>query len=657
MDFDQWVAYRPNDVEGKNPTKLNKALSKKLSTLKKQEGDPNQISKIGELLNIYDLKAQTQSVTTPLYIIYSRSPIDVARMSDHKGMSSCHSEGGDYFACAVSDAMNNAGIAYLVTEETFELIPDLQADEIFEDNDRGTGEHGVAPLARIRLRKLLDKNGKQQVVPSLKLYGKGSYQNVFTDSVEQWAKSNINPEFKWDGVLILRGGSYEDLGADVVKMAKKIFGKTINVVKEYGEREWGDEFSYGDGLDEEDERIWDEFKNEVEWNLESLKTSFVTYEYYDFQDNEVLITISFEKYMGDLSDLIDYDNSVIVTAGDFERSGLEHLEPLGVKKIRLFDDRIEFYINLTDMLEPRDYYTENNGVDEFLTSLKVNVGNVIDYYTQDDEIYLDQLIKNIYIPNLKHKTDKPINEENIERVLKIMYEYGHYDYGTHENNSITFTVDYSEVNIMVESLVKSKIEEISNPDIKESVKNRFTVGRVYYDPDNPFRVKEYIFPEPLKDLYQNFVENKSNELKRIFAGKFIEFYEEIVDLTSPKEKSMLADVITAYTKVDLVKYFSTFSFKVNTSLKGVFDIRTDFTEEDVEAFRLFAEFSSSSGYAKWGEETIGSPFKAYFKKYVNTYLDTFIRGNDPNQGKFDFFDDVGRVKLEEALSYILMTID
>ena len=47
-------------------------------------------------------------------IILSRHPVDVLRMSDLPGMSSCHSEGGSHFQCAVAESKGNGLIAYMV---------------------------------------------------------------------------------------------------------------------------------------------------------------------------------------------------------------------------------------------------------------------------------------------------------------------------------------------------------------------------------------------------------------------------------------------------------------------------------------------------------------------------------------------------------------
>jgi hypothetical protein len=50
-------------------------------------------------------------------IILSRHPVDVLRMSDVSDIASCHSEGAEYFKCAVEESKGNGLIAYLVKTE------------------------------------------------------------------------------------------------------------------------------------------------------------------------------------------------------------------------------------------------------------------------------------------------------------------------------------------------------------------------------------------------------------------------------------------------------------------------------------------------------------------------------------------------------------
>ena len=68
-------------------------------------------------------------------IVYSRAPIDVLRMSDHPMISSCHSQGGGFFQCAVQEAIRGGAIAYSVNQEDIQKIIDedrLQDIEILK---------------------------------------------------------------------------------------------------------------------------------------------------------------------------------------------------------------------------------------------------------------------------------------------------------------------------------------------------------------------------------------------------------------------------------------------------------------------------------------------------------------------------------------------
>jgi len=53
-------------------------------------------------------------------VVVSRHPIDVLRMSDISNIRSCHSEGSEYFHCAIAEAKGHGPIAYLVKTEDLE---------------------------------------------------------------------------------------------------------------------------------------------------------------------------------------------------------------------------------------------------------------------------------------------------------------------------------------------------------------------------------------------------------------------------------------------------------------------------------------------------------------------------------------------------------
>ena len=57
-----------------------------------------------------------QGKSENMHVILSRHPIDVLRMSDISNIHSCHSEGSEYFQCAVAEAKGHGPIAYAVTE-------------------------------------------------------------------------------------------------------------------------------------------------------------------------------------------------------------------------------------------------------------------------------------------------------------------------------------------------------------------------------------------------------------------------------------------------------------------------------------------------------------------------------------------------------------
>jgi hypothetical protein len=108
------------------------------------------------------------------YLLFSRHPIDVLRMSDHKGISSCHKLGGGKYSkdegiyqyCAIADAENSGGIVYLIRGSDAKKIKNqLQEKEVFFDADRKTGN--ITPLGRIRLRRFIDiKTGDDFAVPT-----------------------------------------------------------------------------------------------------------------------------------------------------------------------------------------------------------------------------------------------------------------------------------------------------------------------------------------------------------------------------------------------------------------------------------------------------------------------------------------------------------
>ena len=185
-------------------------------------------------INKNDQEQKTKLGGKAKAIVYSRAPIDVLRMSDHPMISSCHSQGGGFFQCAVQEAIRGGAIAYSVNQEDIQQIIDedrLQDIEIFEDQQRGV--KGINPDGRIRIRRMFDIDTKQEyALPEIRVYGQPPA--TFQNSVLSWSAENQKSkftnletgEFQLPNIIdaIRVGGSYEDNYAPDLynRLAKKV---------------------------------------------------------------------------------------------------------------------------------------------------------------------------------------------------------------------------------------------------------------------------------------------------------------------------------------------------------------------------------------------------------------------------------------------------
>jgi len=154
-------------------------------------------------------------------IVISRAPIDILRMSDHDGWTSCHSPGGGYFKCAIQEAVDGGAVAYIVESKELEKV-NLEDEEIFRDKQRGID--GVVPLSRFRIRRFISDHYSAELgVPEVRAYGQnfpGFYEKLaqylmtaqksVIDSVEEQSDSKSGkPRIDLNNWK-LYGGSYED---------------------------------------------------------------------------------------------------------------------------------------------------------------------------------------------------------------------------------------------------------------------------------------------------------------------------------------------------------------------------------------------------------------------------------------------------------------
>jgi hypothetical protein len=175
--------------------KIVKFLSR-FSNSKKLDQDSK--DKLSELSMVWGDEAD-KLIYSQGSIIITRHPMDVARMADIDGVRSCHSPGGDFYKCAVEEAMGNAPVAYYVSKNQLdkllgdEDISSLDNQEIIFDKDRGI--EGITPTSRLRLRKFTGKKVNKEdfelAIPELTVYGNPTAH--FRETVTQWAlNSQLN---------------------------------------------------------------------------------------------------------------------------------------------------------------------------------------------------------------------------------------------------------------------------------------------------------------------------------------------------------------------------------------------------------------------------------------------------------------------------------
>lgn len=175
-----------------------------------------------DLMNFWNQKsefyrknpASTEVPDDTYSILMTRHPIDILRMSDFDNIQSCHSEGGDYFDCAVDEARGHGVIAYLVNTKDLKNV-DLEDEEVFADRKRGI--KGITPLARLRLRKFVNlDHGWELAMPERKVYG--LRVPGFREQILKWAQDNQEEVISWkkfgkqkeNDEIIRFGGLYGD---------------------------------------------------------------------------------------------------------------------------------------------------------------------------------------------------------------------------------------------------------------------------------------------------------------------------------------------------------------------------------------------------------------------------------------------------------------
>lgn len=170
-------------------------------------------------------------------IILSIDPIDIARMSDHEGIESCHSEGGIYFSCALEEAKSGGGVAYVIPSDELKKIKieDLNAEgkELFLDETRHNldeYEGKIKPISRIRINRYVEGDGDGEVaIPVNVHYGEyiPDFYSTVRDFLIKKQEAKI-PDLE-DNIENYKrtGGSYIDKNDSSI--IKECFGHDMGV--------------------------------------------------------------------------------------------------------------------------------------------------------------------------------------------------------------------------------------------------------------------------------------------------------------------------------------------------------------------------------------------------------------------------------------------
>lgn len=419
-------------------------------------------------------------------VIFSKHPIDVARMSDFEGdIDSCHSPQDSHFKSAMQAATRGEMICYIVNQEEFEEHTDLfetdiwdeegnidvdklnqdpvfTSKEIFRDPCRDRSE-GLWPMTRLRFLTV-------------------TRNDLFRRSGQSW--DDVNK-------------IYIPYAADSSVYGKKLPG-VLKVVSEYAAKE--------------QEMVIPEIFNDSEVEL--------VYTGGDYKDEDFVKTIeTFLDFIGKKEVLIkaldakhdrntSYLNSIT--------AALEELmEMLGRRPESLSDNYLEFEIE--------DDETGNNGVAaEFRAKISFDLSHAIPSQDIDDERKIAQMF-NKYTTGLPSwDSVDEVSIENGELIISLS------DYAFIE------TQEESKFYYFIESIVERfKLKDNYHEHIQDFLvgeglirfvefKGRITV----FNPLYPMKLIREVFPEQVNNWFYRNRNEFSDMLHELFTEKHVFFLDE-----------------------------------------------------------------------------------------------------------------------------------
>jgi len=525
IDFDNWIVYKPS--QPKNKIRIGKALTNEKQRLEKHvetiesvlslqisdkqefdsrmektgwtiealqdqlKFDKENIVKIDRLLKTTNLEKQVQaSMLSDYFIVYSRAPIDVLRMSDFD-TTSCHSEGGDFFYCALADSMLNAGVIYLLKEDDAlnnNLLSDdaLQRDEIFSDSSRSI--RGARPIARMRIRRVFDAQGHELAVPTTKIYGNIRLSSDFRKQVVDWAKKQDVSDFNFDDTLRLVGGSYEDVNHSISNEIKNIWGKDVRYRHDSStEEEYRDEEG-----DVYEANFWEQVRDELNSNEDSKIIAPIFEDRY--KETNVNISIDNAYTVAKIRYFIS--NSIIKQIGPENMDKLRN-EGINGWKLDNSDIHLAIQVEMPSIYDYGEYYGEYDAsfdYDGYYDAAQEVIVDAIRKVTEEDfrrgsevPLYCDALI-NAAILKFAGVPDEQLGDGEMYELLN--------DFSNNYEFSVVLENQNIKLDINDRNIIRpQKLSDSIHPAIEVSAMEFVKLKNLYNIVSNHFyeKFKNFVF--------------------------------------------------------------------------------------------------------------------------------------------------------------------
>ena len=461
----------------------------------------------GKNNKFYTSKDNLTYFATAYSMIFSRAPIDILRMSDHDGWTSCHSVRGEYFKCAVGEAVDGGAVVYIARDEDLKTV-NLNDKEIFLDPKRSIS--GIKPISRIRIRKFVDhtsndsKDNFELGVPEKRVYGtdfSGFYDLVRKVLLEKQSETISKMQEVYGDKLnistwILIGGTYQD--SDPVYLFKPFLENIFTQIVGHADVEPNEA---------EEEYLNAQLYEKFEGYKESFKKYNINLRLTPEGHGEHTLEVEVEKTInfGNLRDEIlsgisskGGARSIFKDTGNF-RDIFWYLEDATVSAGKNDGDiAFEFYFNkninniddLEEFIQELNFFTDTNiqPKDAFLEFF-YDLGVLVDSFKETIENLEDDLINfhiqiihreyirffGNYTPLDFNRKEGDIKVDNALRDVDLSFKYSFKMYYESKLSEIKYKIGYELYKIIAKKIsdayLKNNKKFFTNPKLfKESIK-------------------------------------------------------------------------------------------------------------------------------------------------------------------------------------------